>query len=97
MMITHIVFFKLKDDSLANLENTKNILLSMEGQIDCLRFLEVGIDFLHSERSYDLALITKFASEQDLNSYQIHPYHVNQVVAYMKKVMLSSATVDFIS
>jgi len=95
-LVTHIVFFKLKDASPENIEKTKKVLLSMEGNIAELRHLEVGVDFLHSARSYDLALITKFASKNDLEAYQVHPYHVNQVVAHMKIVAESSATVDFV-
>lgn len=94
-MVTHIVFFKLKDASSENVEKTKKVLLSMEGKIDELEHLEVGVDFLHSPRSYHLALITKFASRSDLEAYQVHPYHVNEVIAYMKTVMESSVTVDY--
>lgn len=94
-MINHIVFFKLKDNSSDSVAKTKRILLSMEGKIEQLRYLEVGEDFLHSERSYDLALITKFDSKEDLAAYQVHPYHVNEVVAHMKEAAQSSITVDY--
>ena len=59
-MVTHIVFFKLKDRSAVAISQAKDKLLSMEGKIDVLRHLEVGVDIIRSERSYDLALLTKF-------------------------------------
>ena len=42
-MITHIVFFRLKDQSAANLAATKEKLLSMNGKVPQLRHLEVGV------------------------------------------------------
>src|SRR4051794_30572017 len=83
-MITHIEFFKLtKSDDLAA---TKELLESMKGKIDVLRHIEVGADVIHSERSYDIALVTKFDSMDDLQTYQVHPYHAETVVPHMKKV-----------
>jgi len=45
-MITHIVLFKLADPSTENLAATRNKLLSMDGKIDLLRHLEVGVDLV---------------------------------------------------
>lgn len=94
-MFTHIVFFKLKNKE--QTEEAKNILLSMEGKIPELKGLEVGVDVLHTERSYDLALITRFDSLEDMNTYQVHAYHVNEVLKYLKPMLESSKAVDFIS
>ena len=55
-MIKHIVCFKLKDNSLEECEKAANILKSMEGNVPLLRGIEVGVDFLHSQRSYDIIL-----------------------------------------
>ncbi len=68
-MLTHVVFFKLKDRSPEAIEVTKAVLTNMEGKIPVLRHIEVGTDILHLERSYDIALITKFDSLEDLNVY----------------------------
>ncbi|MFF2481534.1 Dabb family protein [Paenibacillus sp. NPDC058071] len=93
-MITHIVFFKLKDGSPENVEKTAQVLRNMEGKIDVLKYIEVGIDVLHSERSYHIALITKFDSLDALNVYQVHPEH-QKVIEYMTQVREASASVDF--
>ncbi len=88
----HIVFFKLKDQN--NAQKARDVLLGMKGKIPQLRYLEAGIDVLHSERSYDLALVEKFNSLDDLKAYQAHPVHL-EVLKYMTSVMESSVTVDF--
>jgi len=95
MMITHIVFFKLIHRSPESLAKARNVLMSMAGKIPQLRYLEVGVDVLHSPRSYDLALITKFDSLEDLEAYQVDPYHREEVVKYIKTVTDSSVAVDY--
>lgn len=94
-MFTHIVFFKLNDPTAINVEKAKNILLNMEGKIPQLKYLEVGVDTLHTERSYDIALITKFECKGDMDQYQVHPYHVNEVLAHLKPMLKGSAAVDY--
>jgi hypothetical protein len=94
-MITHIVLFKLTDPSAENIAATRNKLLSMDGKIDQLRHLEVGVDVIRSERSYDIALTTRFDSLDDLQSYQIHPYHAGEVIPHMKAVCSAIVAVDY--
>ena len=91
-MITHIVLFKLIDRS--NAQKARDVLLGMKGKIPQLLHLEAGIDVLHSERSYDLALVTKFDSMEDMKAYQAHPVHI-EVLKYMTSVRESSVTVDY--
>ena len=94
-MFTHIVFFKLNDPTEEDITKAKNILMAMEGNIPQLKSVEVGVDVIHSERSYDLALITKFDSLDAMNEYQVHPYHVNEVLKYLRPMSKVSATVDY--
>ncbi len=94
-MITHIVLFKLTDPNAENLTTTRDKLLSMDGNIDLLRHLEVGVDVIRSERSYDIALTTRFESLSDLQAYQIHPYHAGEVVPHMKSVCSAIVAVDY--
>lgn len=93
-MITHIVLFKLKDRSPESVARTAAVLRDMEGKIEVLRHLEVGTDVLHTERSYDIALITKFDSLEDLNVYQVHPVH-KLVIEHMSTVRESAVSVDY--
>lgn len=94
-MITHIVLFKLANPSAENVAITRDKLLSMGSKIDLLRYLEVGVDVIRSERSYDIALTTRFDSLDDLQSYQIHPYHAGEVIPHMKSVCSSIVAVDY--
>lgn len=94
-MVTHIVMFKLSDPTVENLSATRDKLLSMQGKIAQLRHLEAGVDVIHSERSFDIALVTKFDSLQDLQEYQVHPYHAGEVVPHMKSVCSSVVSVDY--
>lgn len=93
-MIKHIVFFKLKDSSLENIEKTAAVLRGLEGKVEQLRGFEVGIDVLKSARSYDIALVADFDSLEDLEGYQVHPEH-KKVIEYMNQVRESSVAVDY--
>lgn len=94
-MVTHIVMFKLADPTAENLSATRDKLLSMQGKISQLRHLEAGVDVIRSERSYDIALLTRFDSLEDLQAYQVHPYHAGEVIPHMKSVCSSIVAVDY--
>lgn len=94
-MVTHIVFFKLVDGTPERISELSEVLRSMSGRIPQLRHLEVGIDVVRSERSYDVALVTRFDSMEDLVKYQTHPYHAGEVVPFVKSVVSSTVTVDY--
>ena len=93
-MITHIVLFKLLDRHPENIEKARAKLASLAGKIPQLRHFEVGTDVLHTDRSYDLALVAKFDTLEDLNAYQIHPLH-QEVVKYILSVRQSIVAVDY--
>lgn len=94
-MIKHVVCFKLKDNSQENCEKTRDVLLSMVGQVEQIRDIEVGIDFLKSERSYDIFLAVVVDDRQALDAYQDHPYHVSVVKTHMQEVRSASIAIDF--
>jgi hypothetical protein len=93
-MIKHIVFFKLKDSSAESVERTAKVLRGLEGKVEQLRSLEIGLDVIHSARSYDIALVATFDSLEDLQGYQIHPEH-QKVIQYMNEVRENSVAVDY--
>ena len=94
-MIKHIVCFKLKDNSLAECEKAKEILLSMQGNVPQIREIEVGVDFLHSERSYDVILQVVLDDAKALEDYQNDPYHCSVVKTHMHVVRESSVAIDY--
>ena len=95
-MIKHIVCFKLRDNSLAECEKAKEVLLSMQGNVPQLRGITVGIDFLHSKRSYDLILEVLLDDADALESYQNDPYHCSVVKTHMHAVRESSVAIDYV-
>lgn len=94
-MIKHIVCFKLQNNSDEKLEETKNILLSMKDNVKLLKDIEVGVDFLHSARSYDVILQVTLENKEQLDEYQKDEYHCNVVKKYMHSHTISSVAVDY--
>ena len=96
-MYTHIVFFKLTNPTEENINFVKESLLSMTGNIDELKYLEVGVDDIGSERSFNISIITKFDSKEDYLAYDVNEYHVKKVKEVIKSYVESSKTVDYIN
>ena len=94
-MIKHIVCFKLKDNSKEECEKAKNVLMSMDGNVDLLRGIEVGIDFLHSGRSYDVILQVILDDADALEAYQKDEYHCSVVKKHMHAVTETSVAIDY--
>ena len=92
-MIKHIVCFKLNEGESA--EKAKEVLLSMQGNVPMIRGIEVGVDKLHSARSFDAILSVVLDDMDALNKYQQDEYHVNVVKKHMHAVTKSSVSVDF--
>ncbi|WP_166242303.1 Dabb family protein [Paenibacillus turpanensis] len=95
-MLIHVVMFKLKEPTADVLQRTRDVLMSMKGKIPELLDIQVGIDVLRSERSYDLVLTTTFESLEAMQAYQVHPIH-QDVIEYIKTVNEQSIVVDYIT
>lgn len=94
-MITHIVMFKFKEENKAqNIQKSKELLLGLLDKVETLISIEVGCNFANEDRAMDLAIITKFDSIDDLNTYATHPEHL-KVVEFIKQVVEYSKVVDY--
>ena len=93
-MVRHIVLFKIKDEFRAEIPDMVEKFYGMKGKIEGLVNLEAGADFLHSDRSYDVALITEFTGREALEAYQTHPVHL-PVKKRMGEVRISSIACDY--
>ncbi len=93
-MIRHIVLFKIKDEYKSEIPQLVKNFYGMKGKIEGLVNLEAGADFLHSDRSYDVALVTEFVSREALDAYQTHPVHL-PVKKHMGEVRVSSVACDY--
>lgn len=70
----HIVFFKLKECTKENQQTFMDILNKMDGKIDYVEKIETGIDFLHSDRSFDVVLMVTLPKDK-LDTYANDPLH----------------------
>ena len=93
-MIKHIVMFKLKEKSPDNLKTLVSALNEMEGQIETLKFLEVGEDFKGSDRSFDLVLTTHFENREGLATYAGHKVH-QPVIQLARSLCSQTVVVDY--
>ena len=91
-MFRHIVFFKFRDQTVA--PEAKRRLEAMCGAVASLEALEVGLDCVHSERSWHMVLDTRFADRAGYRSYAKDPVHL-EVLGWLKTVVAHSATVDY--
>jgi hypothetical protein len=93
-MITNNLLIKLKKRDSENIAKTRDVLLSMQGKIEPLRDLQVEVNIRPGVSSYDIILITKFASMEDLEAYLVHPVHV-EVSKYIAGVLEAGAAVCY--
>lgn len=98
-MIKHIVMWKIKEDVDGNTKRessniVKDMLESLKGNIQEIVELNVGINILESDSSYDLVLDSKFKTVEDLNIYQKHPDHL-KVGKDITKYVESRVVVDY--
>jgi hypothetical protein len=94
-MFTHIVLFKLKQPTIENVKFVEQTLLSMKGNIQELKELEVGVDIIRSDRSYDIGIITRFDSREDYLAYDVDEFHVEKVKKVVGPYFEGSKTLDF--
>lgn len=97
-MIKHIVMWKLKDEAHGN-DKTKNAKLikekleALNGKIDGLLNLEVGIDFLGGG-NFDVVLYSELSKKEDLEIYQNHPLH-QALLPFIREAVVDRKAVDY--
>jgi hypothetical protein len=98
-MIKHVVMWKLKEvsecgDRLQNANKMKHDLEALRSKIPQIRLIEVGINAIPSEASYDIVLYSAFDSDRDLELYQKHPEHL-KVAEFIAKIRERRVVVDY--
>lgn len=94
-MIKHIVLFKLKNPTPEECRKAADVLLGMKGKVPQIINIETGVDFLKSERSYDVALEVTLNDREALEQYQRDPYHCSVVKPHMHAVRSGSVAIDY--
>ena len=93
-MIVHIVMIKFKDEFKDKAKQIKLDLENLINQIDCLKKMEVGLNFTKSDRAMDLVLVSEFDDEKGLEEYRVHPAH-QKVLEDIKKYAEFTKVVDY--
>ena len=94
-MINHVVLLKFKpdvsDDAIDDLEKSLN---DLPNKIVEIQTYEFGRDRVHSEKSYDFALVSLFANLEAVKRYQEHPAHL-KVLQKITTLTENILVVDF--
>ena len=98
-MIKHIVLWTLHEQAegrtkAENAAKAKRELEALNGRIEGLLGLEVGIDLLHTDSSADLSLLATFASLEALEAYQRHPEH-KALMPFMAAIRCDRRVIDY--
>jgi len=94
-MIKHIVFMKFKTGVTdKDIDELEKALGRLPGRIPEIKEYQFGRDIVHSERSFDFALISAFEDLDALKRYQPHPDHV-PVLNKVKEISEKILAVDF--
>src|SRR5258708_3362265 len=94
-MLTHIVMWKYRSDtSQATRDDHVAQLRSLSSVVPGIQSFSVGVDVLHSPRSYDTGLVATFRDRSVLEAYSVHPVHV-KVVEFSRGICETMAKVDF--
>jgi hypothetical protein len=94
-MLTHIVVWKYRADTSQDTRDEHLVRLrSLHSVVPGIESFSVGVDTLHSPRSYDTGLVAIFRDRSVLNAYTVHPDHV-KVVEFGRDITEAMAKVDF--
>ncbi len=98
-MLTHIVFWKLKDhaegaDKAANLARAKALLASCAGLTHGIHRFEVATAQPGHEATYDLVLNAVFEDAEALQNYQQYPDHA-AIKPFMRAVVQERQCMDY--
>jgi heme-degrading monooxygenase HmoA len=92
-MIKHVVMWKFKKDTEAQMREFLNGLVGLKGQIDGLKSVEVGVN-INDKNDFDAILVTEFDNMEDLQAYQTDPRHL-AVAALCKEIRTDRVAVDY--
>jgi hypothetical protein len=94
-MLTHIVMWKYRSDTPQSTRDEHVARLrSLRSVVPGIETFSVGVDTLHSSKSYDTGLMAIFRDRSVLDAYTVHPDHV-KVVEFGHDITDRMAKVDF--
>jgi hypothetical protein len=94
-MLKHVVFLKFKEGvTEAEISGLEEGLSALPAKISEIKGYQFGRDVVHSERSYDFALVSDFDNLEALKRYQVHPDHL-PVIDMVRSTSAGILAVDF--
>ena len=94
-MLNHVVMLKFKSEvKEADIKELEEMLDDLPNKINEIHAYEFGRDVIHSQKSFDFALVSLFANDIALKRYQDHRQHL-PVLKKIKALCETVATVDF--
>jgi len=98
-MIKHIVMWTIKESAEGrskqeNIDLLKDRLEALPDLIPEIQFYEIGLNISESDSAYDVVLLSHFASQKDLKTYQTHPGHL-KVAEFVSNIRDQGAVVDY--
>lgn len=94
-MIKHIVMWNIKEENKEeNMKEMKKRLEDLNGKIEEIVNIEVGINNNTSDSKMDIVLFSEFKTLEDLNTYQKHPLHL-EVGKFVKEIVTDRKVVDY--
>ena len=94
-MINHFILLKYKEDtSESHVHDFCRMMYALSNEISEVKELQIGLDIVHDQRSWDLILIMQFDSLADLKAYQVHPAH-QEVSKFNQPMVNQVASLDF--
>lgn len=99
-MVQHIIIWDLKDtlspeEKKAEALKIKTGLESLQGKIDGLLEIKVGINLLPSSNG-DVILLSSFRDEASLKGYQSHPEHLAVANGIVRPITQNRKCMDFV-
>ena len=91
MIVNHLLL-KLKDPGPEHIKQVQTVLLGLKGKIAVLLDVQAEANVRPGPSTYDLILITKFTSLEDMDEYLVHPAH-QDVTKFIGTVLETQASV----
>lgn len=95
-MVKHIVMWNIQEslDKEETLQTLKSTLEGLMGKVEVLRKVEVGFNYNDTPSAHEVVLYTEFDSKEDLETYLVHPAHV-EAGKYVRSVVKDRVVVDY--
>lgn len=98
-MVRHVVMWRVEEkEGLSKetiLETLKRELEGLNGQIEGMTHIEVGLNYNEGASFYDAVLISDFVDREALTFYQKHEKHQHVANNFVRPFTVARAAVDY--